>query len=179
MLSAIVFCEDQPGGFAARDPTELLARTLASLVPAAVEGLLTDVWIAGAGGQSLAVLANGAGCAFAEAEDEAGWIGSAARTARGPDIFLLRCGRAPQPDFIEEAKDFLISSRTNGHCAAFLRTEPENLFERVVPRFAEVAGVIAPRSAVLAAAGGFQKIVRFLGPSVTLQTRARRVVTAG
>ncbi|MGB6325518.1 MAG: transposase, partial [Methylocella sp.] len=105
MLSTIVFCEDRPASSPGRDLAEVLARTLASLVTAKVEGLLGDVRIAGPARKGLGVVANHAGCALIEAENEADWLRLALEAARGPDVFLLRCGRAPEAGFIEEAGD--------------------------------------------------------------------------
>jgi hypothetical protein len=94
---------------------EVLARTLASVVTAKVEGLLGDVRIAGPARKDLGVVANHAGCALIEAENETDWLGLAFQAARGPDVFLLRCGRAPEAGFIEEAADFWRqTSRING-----------------------------------------------------------------
>jgi hypothetical protein len=89
---------------------EVLARTLASVVTAKVEGLLGDVRIAGPARKDLGVVANHAGCALIEAENETDWLGLALQAARGPDVFLLRCGRAPEAGFIEEAADFLAAN---------------------------------------------------------------------
>ncbi|MGB6175710.1 MAG: transposase, partial [Methylocella sp.] len=94
MLSTIVFCEDRPASAPGRDLAEVLARTLASLVTAKVEGLLGDVRIAGPAGKGLGGVANHAGCALIEAENETDWLHFALQAARGPDVFLLRCGRA-------------------------------------------------------------------------------------
>src|SRR5271156_3918363 len=107
MLSTIVFCEDWPAGRPGRDLAEVLARTLASLVTAKVEGLLGDVRIAGPARKGLGLVANHAGCALIEAENEMDWLRLALQAARGSDVFLLRCGRAPEAGFIEEAADFM------------------------------------------------------------------------
>ena len=121
MLSTIVFCEDKPASAPGRDLAEILARTLASLVTAKVEGVLGDVRIAGPAGKSLGVVANHAGCALIEAENEAEWLGLALQAARGPDVFLLRCGRAPEAGFIAEAADFLARNTKDQPRAACLR----------------------------------------------------------
>src|SRR3984893_8714959 len=110
MLSTIVFCEDKPASPPARDLAEVLARTLASLVTAKVEGLIGDVRIAGPAGNGLSLVVNHAGCALVEAENEANWLRLALEATRGPDVFLLRCGRAPEVGFIEEAGDFLAAN---------------------------------------------------------------------
>lgn len=176
MLSTIVFCEDRPAAPPGRDVTELLARTLASLVTAKVEGLLSDVRIAGPAGKDLSVLANHAGCAWIEADKEADWLGLALQAARGPDVFLLACGRAPEVGFIEEASDFLASNSQDQPRAASLRAAPETFFERVFLSLAPIAGLIASRDLMLRAPrGGFPKLARFVAPSTVFYTRARRL----
>jgi hypothetical protein len=174
MLSTIVFCEDKPASAAGRDLAEVLARTLASLVTAKVEGLLADVRIAGPAGKGLSLVANHAGCALIEAEHEADWLGLALQAARGPDVFLLRCGRAPEAGFIEEAADFLAANTKDR--AAWLRAAPESFLELVFPSSAAIVGLIASRDSMLdAPRGGFQNLARCIGPAATFQTRARRI----
>lgn len=176
MLSTIVFCEEKPASPPTRELAELLARTLASLVTANVEGLLGDVRIAGPAGNDLKALADHAGCALIEAENEAEWLPLALEATRGPDVFLLRCGRAPQAGFIEEASDFL-ASNTKGHArAACLRAEPESFLERIFPSLAPIAGLIASRDLMLRAPlGGFPKLAGFVAPATTFHVRARRI----
>jgi len=176
MLSTIVFCEDKPASPPARDLAEVLARTLASFVTAKVEGLIGDVRIAGPGGKGLSLVANHAGCALIEAENEMDWLGLALQAARGPDVFLLRCGRAPEAGFIEEAGDFLAKNTKDQSRAACLRAAPESFLERVFPSLAAIAGLIASRDSMLRAPrSGFQMLARCIGPAATLKTRARRI----
>ncbi len=174
MLSTIVFCEDRPASPSRRDLAELLARTLASLVTAKVEGLLGDVRIAGPAGKNLSILANHAGCDLIEAENEAAWLGLALQEARGPNVFLLRCGRIPEAGFIEEAGDFLASHSKYQPRAAYLHALPESFIERIFPSLAPVAGLIASRDLMLAAPrGGFPKLAGFVAPATMFSTRAR------
>jgi hypothetical protein len=176
MLSTIVFCEDKPASAPGRDLAEILARTLACLVPAKVEGLLCDVRIAGPAGTGLSLVANHAGCALIEAENEADWLSLALQSARGPDIFLLRCGRAPEAGFIEEAADFLAADTKDSSRAAWLRAAPESFLEWVFLSLAPVAGLIAPHHLMLRAPrGGFSNLASFVAPSTAFQTRARRI----
>ncbi|MGH6822261.1 MAG: transposase [Methylocella sp.] len=176
MLSTIVFCEDWPAGGPRRDLAEVLARTLASLVTAKVEGLLGDVRIAGPARKGLGVVANHAGCALIEAENEAGWLHLALQAARGPDVFLLRCGRAPEAGFIDEAADFLGADTKDQSRAAWLRAAPESFFERIFLSLAPAAGLIASRDSMLRAPrGGFQKLAGFVAPATAFHTRARRI----
>jgi hypothetical protein len=71
---------------------EVLARTLASVVTAKVEGLLGDVRIAGPARKDLGVVANHAGCALIEAENETDWLGLALQAARAPMFFCFVAG---------------------------------------------------------------------------------------
>jgi hypothetical protein len=176
MLSTIVFCEDKPASPPGRDLGEVLARTLASLVTAKVEGLLGDVRIAGPSGKGLGAVANHAGCALIEAENEAEWLRLALQAARGPYVFLLRCGRAPEAGFIEEAGDFLTRNTNDRSRTACLRAAPESFLERIFPPLAPVAGLIASRHLMLRAPrGGFRKLAGFIAPSMAFHTRARRI----
>src|SRR6516162_3785798 len=102
MLSTIICCEDRDKGEAADGLAEVLVRTLASLVAAKVEGLLSDARIAGPAGMRLDVVANHAGCDLVEGRGEDEWLRLAVEAARGPLVFVLRCGFAPEPGFIEE-----------------------------------------------------------------------------
>lgn len=176
MLSTIVFCEEKPASPPSRAVAELLARTLASLVTANVEGLLGDVRIAGPEGNDLTALANHAGCGLVEAKNETEWLSLALEAARGPEVFLLRCGQAPEAGFIEEASDFL-RKNTKGHTrAACLRAVPGNFLERICPSVAPIAGLIASRDLMLRAPrSGFSKLAGFVAPSTTFHARARRV----
>ncbi|WP_051335398.1 hypothetical protein [Methylocapsa acidiphila] len=176
MLSTIVFLQDESAGPARADANYVvrLVRSLASLIAANVEGLLRDVAIAGPRGQGLDIVADEAGCGLIEAETEAQWLRLALEAARGPDILLLRAGRAPEAGFIEEARDFL-ARRGSGHRAARLHAVPETLFERLFPDRAPLAGLIAPRELYLRApATGFPGLARAIGPAAAFRARARR-----
>lgn len=176
MLSTIVFWEERSksdGGLGVQ-MTESLARTLGSLVPANVVGLLADVAIAGPRGQGLDALADHAGCGLIEADTETEWLRLSLEAARGPDLLLLRAGRAPEGGFIEEAGDFLAS----GAAPRVLRLHaaPETLLERLFPDWAPLAGLIAPRDLCLAAPSGrFSALAHHIRPAAAMRARARRV----
>jgi hypothetical protein len=176
MLSTIIFCEDQPANPGNRSLAELLARTLASLIPAKVEGVLGDVRIAGPAGKDLSILANHAGCGLIEADGEARWLGLAVKAARGPDILLFRCGHAPEAGFIEEASDYLVRDPKDRARAACLRAAPESFFQRLFPGLAPIAGLIASRNLLLQAPpGSFSTLAAFAAPATSFHTRARRI----
>jgi hypothetical protein len=176
MLSTIVFCEDWSARRPGRDLAEVLARTLASLVTAKVEGLLGDVRIAGPARNGLSDVANQAGCALIEAENEMDWLSLALHAARGPDVFLLCYGRAPEAGFIEEAGDFLAKNTEDKSRRARLRAAPESFLEWIFPPLAAIAGLIASRDLMLRAPrGGFINLAGFVAPATAFHTRARRI----
>src|SRR6266700_4108337 len=69
--------------------SEALVRSLASLVRAAVVGVLRDVTIVGAADDGLAHIADHAGCAFVEAADAQVGLAKALASSRLPLIFAL------------------------------------------------------------------------------------------
>jgi len=182
MLSTIVFCESslQSGRI---DPAERLVRSLSSLIRANVEGLLGDVAIAGPSGQGLGLIADQAGCGLFEAPAESEWLRRAIDAARGPELFLLRSGFAPLAGFIEEAGDFLRAQgadKSGSAPVALLRAAPETFAERLFPRAAPLAGLIAPRDrcAELFAnksAMKFAALAQFFKSATPLRTNARRI----
>jgi len=180
MLSTIVFCEDKPASAPSRDLAEILARTLASLVPAKVEGLLGDVRIAGPAKKGLGVVANHAGCALVEAENEAGWLRLALQAARGPDVFLLRCGRAPEAGFIEEAGDFLAANSMDKSMTHMSRPHPEEPRSGVSKDESSTLRALALRSelhgACLMPLGGIDGASSSEGPAASFQRPPREAV---
>ena len=177
MLSTIVVCDDRRAIPPGRESAGVLSRTLASLVTAKVEGLLGDVQIAGPSGEGLRTLANHAGCDLIESDNEADWLAAALQAARGPEVFLLRCGLAPEAGFVEETRDFLASGgNTDRPRAACLRCVPETFLERLFPGLAPVAGIVATRELMLRAPrGGFASLASFVAPATTFHARARRI----
>lgn len=150
----------------------MLVRTLGSLISASVEGLLRDVVIAGPEGQGLERIADYAGCALIVARSEPDWLHLALEAARGPDLLVLRSGRAPEDGFIEEAGDFLRCGGT----AAKLHDVPEKFLERLFPNLAPLAGLIAPRElCLMAPRGGFEMLAHSFDGAIAMRTRARRV----
>lgn len=171
MLSAIVLYEEN----AALDgePVERMTRSLGSLVRASIEGLLRDVLIAGPARAGLDVVADHAGCGLIQASGEAQWLRAAIEAAREPHVLLLRAGFAPQQGFVEEAGDLLQSEAVR---AAILRAAPERFLERLFPRLAPLAGLIAPRERCLRTpAANMSGLARALSPVSTMRVCARRV----
>ncbi len=172
MLSAIILAAD-----ARQKPVspDALVRTLAVLVPAAIEGLVRDVTLAGMAGSDLADIADHAGCEFTESVDPNMILAQALKLARGPNVFLLRAGRAPEAGFIEEIGDFLARSDA-GARGALMREKPETFVTRMVPALSQPVGVIASRQRMIdAVKGDLVSMARALRPQVTLRARGRRV----
>lgn len=176
MLSTIVFCEDKHFGRAGAGGAVLLARTLACLVPAKVDGILCDVRIAGPAKAGLGLIAHHAGCGFIESESEASRLQLAIEAAHGPRIFLLCCGHVPEPEFIDEVNDLLANTAAGKLEAVELLAAPESALQRLFPSWARVAGIIASRERLLHVPHqGFHELTRNLGAAATLRTRARRI----
>ncbi len=176
MLSTIVFCEDKRSGKAGADIAVLLARTLACLVPAKVDGILCDVRIAGPANAGIGLVAHHAGCGFVESGNESVRLQLALEAARGPRVFLLCCGHVPEPEFIDEVNDLLTSTFASNTRAVELLAAPESMLERLFPSWARVAGIIASRDSLLCVPyEGFQALARSLGSPAALRTRARRI----
>lgn len=171
MLSALVLAADAATPQAKPDA---VVRTLAALVPAAIEGVLRDVTLAGAGGGDLAEIADHAGCDYCESDDPSRIVALAVARLRGPHVFVLRAGRAPDAGFIEEMGDFL--ARGDSARGALLRERPETIWSRLLPNLAPACGLVAPL-AVLASseARDFAALARAAKPALTLRARARRV----
>lgn len=152
-------------------------RTLAALVAVNVAGLLRDVTIAGGLDHGLESIADHAGCQYSEAEREEDWLDQALQAARGPNLFLIRSGFAPEAGFIDEAGDFLALGGDGRTGTAALRAVPESFIERLFPARAPLAGFIAPRAMCLKAPrGSFSALARFIRPAKTLRTCARRTL---
>ena len=167
MLSALVLHVPNPR---AREPAEPVVRTLAALVPAALEGVLRDVAIAGPQSAGLESVADHAGCLFVAAETEAEQIARGGAALRGSLAFVIRAGAIPESAFVAELDDLL----RDGGRAALMRAAPTNVVERLLPDFAAVSAlVVARESLVSGRAASFAALVRLARPAPVLRARAR------
>ena len=180
MLSAIVIMPSHPVRGSARSGPEALARapealvrTLAALVPAAVEGVLRDLTIAAALGiAGLERVADHAGCELVRESEPRGALIKALSGTRETNVFLIVAGRAPETGFTEELAEFL----RDGHRQAIMRVRPDTFITRLLPGFSPAAALLAPREKLTAiAAGELSYMSRRLGAAQTLRCRARRV----
>jgi hypothetical protein len=146
MLTAILLAYDTPAGPLRRDA---IARSLASLVDACVQGLVADAVLAGAPSRGLDKIADEAGCALVEAACMEDGLQQALALARRDDILLLLAGKAVERGFIEELNDAFAF----GECdqSLVLRCAPASFVTRLFPRLAPPAGIVARKNALRAA----------------------------
>lgn len=171
MLSTLVFAPS-----AADDATRrgrALLRTLAALVPAAVEGIVRDVTLLQVGdGTSYAGIADEAGCHVVAETDFPAALARGVAGARSSWIFVVKAGTVPSRIFGEEAARALEGLLGTGG-ALLLRGQPNGFLTRCFPSLAPVVGVIVPRA--LLAEGrcaSFADVVRRARPARTLPTSA-------
>lgn len=172
MVTAIVLSPSL--GASAERAAEAVARSLAALVRASVEGIVRDAVIVGPAADMLAEIANHAGCAFVEASSMAQGFPRALGQARSELIFVLEGGYAPLTGFVEEAGDFLRSGAFRG---ALLRRAPDTLITRLAPSLARAVGALAPRAAFQGEAPrDLGALIRGLKICQTLNIRAQKIV---
>jgi len=172
MLSAIILACDR----SAPEPASLEAvvRSLSSLVPATIEGLVRNVTLASAGeSEDLRKIADHAGCEIAMAADASGVIAAGLGGARGDLLLILRAGYAPQAGFIEEVADCF--QRATRPEALLFRAVPEGLLTRLAPGLSPVQGLVAKRGGLDRASPDLASLVRRAGSAPTARTRLRRV----
>jgi len=170
MLSVIILCDES----AESGRPEAVVRTLAPLVGAAVKGLVRDVVVAGPKGRQRDVIGDHAGCAIIEADLESVRLKEAFAAAKVETLMLLRSGHIPEIGFFEEVEDVLSSNlEARG---LLLRALPETFIERMIPRMAPAAGLIAARAHCAASgAQSFDGLIAALSPRDLLRRRLRRV----
>jgi glycosyltransferase involved in cell wall biosynthesis len=107
------------------DSERLLAHTLATLVPGALDGILREVIVADAGSSDgTAKVADVAGCRFlVTAGPRGAQLAAAAATARANWLWFIQPGSIPGANWIEELSRFIrdceLGSDTIEHAAVF------------------------------------------------------------
>jgi hypothetical protein len=169
MLTAILLAYDAPAQPLRRDA---VARSLASLVDACVQGLVADAVLAGAPGRGLDKVADEAGCALVEEARAEEGLARALSLARYEDVLLLIAGHAVERGFVDEVNDAL--SYGDRESALILRAAPDSVLTRLAPRFAAPVGVIARKSALRAASSADLKRLAKRLRGADLSSSARR-----
>jgi hypothetical protein len=146
MLSVILLCRSgQAESQGPRRDSERIVRSLTPLVQVAAQGLLRDVVLTGSPGGELAIIAEHAGCALAEGDDEGAALRHAIALVRADHLMIFRAGYVPEAGFFEAVEDCLGFAETRDR-AQSLRAAPENFAERLFPQLAPVVGLIAKRA---------------------------------
>lgn len=148
-------------------------RTLAALVPAAVEGVLRDLTIAAASGiEGLERIADHAGCELVEAATAQAALVTALKGTRENNVFLIRAGRAPETGFADELAELI----GEGARMARMRERPDTFLQRLMPSLAPAAALLAPREKLVEIASeDMVQLSRRLGNATAMRSRARRV----
>lgn len=99
---------------AAANEERALARSLAALVPAAIDGLVQEVIVVDQGStDGTRIVAEAAGCKLIEGNDSLGQsLRQAAAGAKGRWLLFLRPGTVLDPNWIRQAGDFIDEAPT-------------------------------------------------------------------
>ncbi len=169
MLTVLLLAFDSPARSLRRDA---VARSLASLVEACVNGVVADAILVGAPDGGLDRIADDSGCARVECARADVGLPQALALARLDDIFLLEAGYAVDRGFVEEVGDALAFGADR---ALILRAAPHSLLTRLAPPLAAPVGLIANKAALRQAGGAdLRRLARKL-KGADLTTSARRV----
>lgn len=156
---------------AAREEPVLIASTLASLVPGAVEGLIGDVVLVDEGmGPEAHRVADHAGCRVRQDP-----LPACIAAAKGDWILFLEAGARPAPGWVDEVSSFLADAaegRARSRAARFrvARQDRPLLWAGLTFRRSPMAGGLIARKADAVAAitsdRGMAGLVRSLRPMV-------------
>jgi hypothetical protein len=175
MISAIVLSPSLRAGSKVERASEAVARSLGTLVRAAVDGFLRDVAIVGPPSDNLAELAEYAGCDFVEARSAPDGLRVAIARMRAEILLVLEGGYAPQNGFADEAGDLLLEP--GDFRGALLRLAPDSLATRLAPALSPPVGVLAARhGATKAAPRDLADLIRRLKIRRALRVRAQRLI---
>jgi hypothetical protein len=174
MVTAIVLSPSLDAPAPAERAAEAVARSLAALVRASVEGLVREALIVGAAEDRLTEVADHAGCGFVEAPSLRQGLPRALALARGDIAFVLEGGYAPLTGFVEEAGDLL---RAPGFRGALLRRAPDTIMTRFAPSLARAVGAFAPRERLRGdPPRNLDELIRRLKIRRALVVRAQKIV---
>ncbi len=172
MISILLLGFDKLGRSAA-EPGHVV-RTLASLVPATVDGVVRDVCLAGpAEPRALADIADHAGCSFAGSADFATAIRIGARQLRCPTVLVLMPGVAIGRPVVDELSSLLPTLQSGARTFRLLKAERRDWAGRLFPSLAPNAALLAPRGWLeQSRATSFSGLIRGAKPCRTLRAVA-------
>jgi hypothetical protein len=164
MYSALVLIEAGKNGVPS---SEAVVRTLAALVPAAIEGVVRDVALAvRQPSDDVVRIADHAGCALVTGE--ADLLRRSLDALKEPRLVVLRAGRVPERAFVGELAD-LAAYRASA--CALLLDAPDGWLTRLAPGLSRPSGVVAPRSLLRPEADGVRGLARALPSPAILKAR--------
>ena len=172
MLSLILTCFEPTLSEARR--REGVVRSLASLVPFVVEGLVADAALVVPHGADLESVADEAGCVLIEAAEAAQGLSAALARARFAEVLLLSAGYGVQSGFGDAARDLLAFGGLAQ--ARVLRLEPNSALTRFSPAFAQPVGVLATKQALLSVGSASPKAIARQLRAAEIFVTARRAV---
>lgn len=169
MISVLLLGFDRTGREAAVAGEAV--RTLASLVPAIVDGIVRDLCLAAPGNRGLSEVADHAGCGFFPASTFGEAIRGGARQLRCPLVLVTACGAVIERAVIDELAALLPT--LDGAAKAYaVKAAREDVLGRLFPVTAPAAALLAPRDWLEAAhAEGLSVLVRNAKPARVLRSR--------
>jgi hypothetical protein len=175
MISTIVLSPSLRAGRPVERAPEAVARSLAALVRAAMDGFVRDVAIVGPPGEELSELADHAGCAFIEAASAQEGLPIAIGQMRAETLLVLEGGYAPQNGFADEAGDLLLAQEA--FRGALLKLAPDSLATRLAPALSQPVGALVLRQAAAEAAPqDLADLIRRLKIRHALNVRAQKLI---
>jgi hypothetical protein len=175
MISAIVLVSDRQSTDDLEHAHEVAVRSLVWLVSAVVSSTVRDVMLATPPGFGLSEVADQAGCALVQAEEESGRLAAAIAAARGPRLLILRAGYNLDARICDELDAFI--RRRPEDTPAVILSEPQTAAQRLLPGRAPVVGVLASKAACAALAPrSFSRLVREMRGATRLKIRAERII---
>ncbi|MCW6510201.1 hypothetical protein [Lichenifustis flavocetrariae] len=172
MISVLVLGSSTAAG---RRPTSSdSVRTLAALVPGAVDGLVRDVvLVATTADAELAKVADYAGCSFVAEPDFARSLQVGAARARSEQILILLAGVSFDRALIDEMAG--LASRHSGWLegGVGVKSVETGWFGRIMPSLVPTVGLVVLRKHLTGvSADSFQALQRQVRPRRTFKTRA-------
>lgn len=173
MISAIVLTPDGRLGDNPAHGREIVARSLVWLVSAVIAGIVRDVTLAASAELGLADLADQSGCRLVEAPHEGERLVAAAAASKQARLIVVRAGYHPDGGLIDEIA--ALERREPAETVAALHAAPATAWQRLLPGYAPVVGIVCSRH-LAGRAGGFAALVRRAKRGRKLETSARPIV---
>ena len=141
MMSAIILAENSGADVESR--LRAVARSLSALVALVVGDVVADAVVVAHGDLDLTTVEQSAGCRSETGSDLRDALERAAMRIRRERVLLLRAGYAPDGTFADEIVR-AIEIDPPGR-VRMLRAEPNTNLQRIAPRLAPIAAIVASR----------------------------------